>query len=652
MRGSSTNNTSPPDRARGVAALLVSALLIAGIVGLISRRGTPPDPRPAATAPAPDPLAAMRPLEKPAGGFAGSESCRECHAENHASWHASYHRTMTQPASPESILASFDNITLGLEGTNGVKRFHLKQNDSFRWVEFLSDHELLAGPEGEPGSFPVVMTTGSHHMQAYWLSVGRDRTMGLLPAVYLVEDQRWIPRRSAFLKAPRNDVSLEAGRWDAGCIRCHATGGRPRVIHESGTTYFNSEASELGISCEACHGGGAEHVRLRRAARDSGDRPTEDPVVNPDHLNARLSSQVCGACHSALIYHDESHVHVPGQTLNTNLVEMMGVNERTRDYLKTFYPKGDRTGVDQLVEMNLYGMFWPDGQMRVVGREYTGMLKSACHSRGELSCVSCHKLHKTSKDPRSLKEWADDQLHEGMRGDSACTQCHSPEKFAAIGHTHHAASSTGSRCMNCHMPHTSYGLLKAARSHTISSPGVTETLTAQRPNACNLCHLDKTLSWTAGHLEDWYDIKAPALPAPWIDTSAAVIAALRGDASVRALLAWHLGWEPAVKASGGPSWIPPLLTVLMDDPYDAIRYIAGRSLGQIDGYQDVRFDFIAPPPIRAEGIRLTLERWRTLAPPGKGNHTGTLIQPDGEVDHALVEALLAGRDNRPVSIHE
>ena len=61
------------------------------------------------------------------------------------------------------------------------------------------------------------------------------------------------------------------------------------------------------------------------------------------------------------------------------------------------------------------------------------------------------------------------------------------------------------------MPHTTYGLLKAIRSHTISSPDVKRDLMARRPNACNLCHLDKTLDWTSQKMGAWYDSDTPEL---------------------------------------------------------------------------------------------------------------------------------------------
>lgn len=651
-------SSEPPSGGSYLTATL-ALLVIAICVGLIIRRGgLVEDERevlrslPAPSEKPPAPLEDMRPLEEPKGGFVGSAACRECHTDQHESWHASYHRTMTQPASPETIDGNFNNITLGLHGTNGLRHFHLKRNDQYFWVEALTDKEMVTGPEGLPAMFPVVMTTGSHHMQTYWMSVGRDRTVGMLPAVYLREQDRWIPRRSSFLKPPHHDISLETGRWDAGCVRCHTTGGRPKRIKEGGGFYFDSAVSEFGISCEACHGMGEEHVRLRREARDTGVEPTADPIVNPDQLNADLSAQVCGSCHSALIFKTDEHVHLPGRPLDTNYVELMGLDQRTRDYMKTLYRNKHAPDLDSQIEMDLYGMFWGDGQMRVIGREYSSMRESECHTHGDMSCTSCHQLHKSRADSRSFEEWADDQLGKDMRGDQACTQCHAATEFAVERHTHHATASDGSRCMNCHMPHTTYGLLKASRSHTINSPSAQETLDAKRPNACNLCHLDKTLAWTAGHLNEWYGIEPPKLEAPWLDTSAAVVGALRGDATVRALLAWHFGWEPARKVSTSERWTPPILSVLMDDDYDAIRYVAGRSLKQTSGYDDLPYDFVAPPQHRQGYLQPVLDRWKQSAQPGLTNRPEILIKADGSFDTQAVDAHLTKRDNRPVAIHE
>ena len=148
--------------------------------------------------------------------------------------------------------------------------------------------------------------------------------------------------------------------------------------------------------------------------------------------------------------------------------------------------------------------FWPDGMIRVSGREYNGLIESPCFKDArtdsrKMSCFSCHVMHKSEDDTR-LDAGVGEQPARRRHGRQHCmpavpqgrTRPTSPSK-----HTRHAPSSTGSSCYNCHMPYTTYGLLKTLRSHQISSPSVATSVSTGRPNACNLCHLDKTLKWTA-----------------------------------------------------------------------------------------------------------------------------------------------------------
>src|SRR5690606_33699925 len=98
-----------------------------------------------------------------------------------------------------------------------------------------------------------------------------------------------------------------------------------------------------------------------------------------------------------------------------------------------------------------------------------------------------------------------------------------------------------------------------------------------RPNACNLCHLDQTLAWTADYLAEWHGQERVELDDDQQELSAALLLGLRGDAGQRALIAWHLGWEPAQEVSG-TDWMPPMLGQLLEDPYAAVRFIGRRSL--------------------------------------------------------------------------
>src|SRR5205085_1722539 len=143
---------------------------------------------------------------------------------------------------------------------------------------------------------------------------------------------------------------------------------------------------------------------------------------------------------------------------------------------------------------------------------------------------------------------------------------------------------------NCHMPYTTYGLLRTLRSHQISSPSVAASVQTGRPNACNLCHLDKTLAWTANALGNWYGTPAVPLDADQQSIAASLLWALRGDAGQRALVAAAMGWPPAQQASG-TNWLTPYLSGLLDDPYDAVRYVSYTSLRTLPWLRTLQYNF-------------------------------------------------------------
>jgi predicted CXXCH cytochrome family protein len=270
--------------------------------------------------------------------------------------------------------------------------------------------------------------------------------------------------------------------------------------------------------------------------------------------------------------------------------------------------------------------------VRVSGREFNGLVESPCYQKGQLSCLSCHSMHQSQPA---------DQLAAKMESNQACLQCH--DKIQVQAHTRHRPDSSGSLCYNCHMPHTTYGLMKAIRSHTIDSPSVPATLRTGRPNACNLCHLDQTLAWTARHLGEWYGQKVPALPADEQQVSAAALLVLRGDAGQRALLAWHMGWAPARQASG-EKWLAPYLAQLFDDPYATVRYLAQRSLQRLPGFQDFPYDYIAPAADRAQAPARARAQWE---------RRGMVdTRPEVALDPATWTRLLQERNNRSMDLQE
>ena len=549
-----------------------------------------------------------RPIETMTRGYVSSDSCQECHTHHYGTWHASHHRTMTQVPTKDSVIADFDNKVLVHSGRQ-FRFFH--KNDEY-FMEMKPSDPSATGKLASNRVFKIVLMTGAHHQQGFWCETDKARTLAKIPFIWITKEKRWIPYGSIFF-LPSSGLNMHAGAWNGNCIKCHVVGGQPRLDPTKG---FDSHVAEFGISCEACHGPGEAHVAFHRGAGKDNLKPDpngKSTLINPANLSHEKSAQTCGQCHAVFDFYDAK-----------------GKNNFMREEGFAFRP-GDnlldsrhvfRFGHDEdlpIVKQKLARdpdfwkhQFWSDGMVRVSGREYNGLLETPCYQRGTMSCLSCHDMHPSETDRRPKDQWANDQMKIGMRSNEACFQCHqeyrSQQRLAS--HTHHAAGSSGSNCYNCHMPHTTLGLMKAMRSHTIDSPSVVATVSTGRPNACNLCHLDKTLAWTAKHLDQWYDIDSPKLSTQEKELASSIRWILKGDAGQRAIAGWHFGWKPAQTASG-TQWMAPFLAELLTDSYDVVRFIGYHSLKDLPEYSKFDYDFVAPPKNRLTGQKQALDIWST-----------------------------------------
>ncbi len=581
------------------------------------------------------------------GGYVSSDACQSCHPGEYQSWHRTFHRTMTQYASPESVLGDFNEVKLEWRG----ERYRMFRRDGEFWAEMPDPEESAPGLRVDAAGRLIPSTathrrvesrigllTGSHHMQIYWTSYAKGNRQRIFPFAWLKEDHRWAPVDATFLRDPTLPSANQS--WNANCISCHATAGQPRPDLRSDE--YATRTAELGISCEACHGPGEEHIRRYSSPitryLTHGSKPADTGMTHPPHLDRVKSSQACGQCHgikwipAAENYPENGFSFRPGADLQTStpivqpskLAELKWLQDALRNsskYLEEHY--------------------WSDGEVRVSGRDYNGMIDSPCYQRGSLTCFSCHSLH--TSDPNN-------QLAAHRESNEACLQCHTTMRDRVPAHTHHAAGSPGNECYNCHMPHTTYGLLKGIRSHRITSPRVDITLKTGRPNACNLCHLDKTLAWTATQLNTWYGQLEPRLGPEQQTVSAAVLWMTRGDAGQRALVAYAAGLENARHASG-ERWLAPALAPLLDDPYPAVRYIAGRSLKRLPGFARMEYDFVGPEADRTRARRTALDLWNAAGSPDRTG-PAVLINAAGEPDTAAREALLRQRDDHSMDLQE
>jgi predicted CXXCH cytochrome family protein len=593
-------------------------------------------------------LASKLPGAAAAEAFVTSDQCRSCHPNEYHSWHASYHRTMTQVAGTDTVLGDFNNVNLDLDG----ERFRLERRGSEYWVEMVDPDwkhdqaKARAGIAGfklrDPKSAPRVwkrvgLLTGSHHFQAYWVPSMFGNLQFAFPFAWLIDERRWVPRKDTFIRDPSLGSPLQI--WNINCIQCHATMGQPR--HDPKTLLMDTRATELGISCESCHGPGERHLAAhqdpRQRYRAHGSEGRDEWIVNPKRLAAKAATEACGQCHGMKWIRDREDWirngfrYRPGDDLEATIPLVRPVKFAQSPWLPEALKHDPKF---------LEGAFWPDGMIRVTGREYNGLIESACHTKGTLSCLSCHSMHQS--DPA-------DQLAARMDGNQACLQCH--ERFASDfqAHTRHAPGSSGSLCYNCHMPHGTYGLLKSVRNHYIDSPSARTTLETGRPNACNLCHLDRSLGWTAKHLSEWYQAPPVVLPAEHETTSYAALTLLRGNAGERALFAAGAGWTAALQASG-ERWLVPLLADLLEDPYSALRYMGAKSLRAQPEFKTFQYDYLSPAETRARARERALQIWSKSPPDRTGQ--AVLLNADGSRQQTAVDGFRSQRDDRVMDLIE
>jgi len=639
--------------------------------------------------------------------YTSSARCKACHPDAYASWQQTYHRSMTQKAGPDTVLGKWDDVTLARHG----RLTHLfREGDTF-YVDLPLPGTTGATPE-QRAVRPVVMTTGSHHLQLYWIPVpwadqapdptgaaafqhrcagchesaqddlpgGDLRNRGLgqaqladilgsprpdhpslsaseqallvehvarlqhedrlvqFPFAWFIREQRWIHEDDSFLappEPPSETAELMEG-WSNGCDRCHAVA--PDFAWNTDTETGEASAVDLGIACEACHGPGESHSAryqgpLTRYAAHLG-LTEDDDIVVPSELPADRSAQVCGQCHAELVPKDLDAWpgdFQPGDDLLA-VAHAIQLTDDRPDWLV-----GHLESEPDALESG----FWRDGTMRIAGRDYTALLETTCHTEGELACTTCHQLH--GADPN-------DQLKDAAKGDTpageaVCVDCHAG--FDNTDHTHHPDDSAGARCMNCHMPRTTLGLLTVMRSHRIDSPNAASAASTGRPDACSLCHLDQPLSWTAGHLSDWYG-QAPITAGVSSPAPAAIDWLLRGDAAQRAVVAWHLG-HPASLSASGSGWTPVFLAHTLDDPYVAVRTIARAQLRSMPGYAHLDWD-PAADPTELERVRdAVLQQWASQNP---GLDRPELWIRAGVPDTDRIDYWRMLRDDRPVSVNE
>ncbi len=424
--------------------------------------------------------------------YVGPETCGKCHGTNYERWRAHPHSVMNRNATAATVVGDFSERRLAYG------------DESALFFKDRGDFGMTVYRRGSPvRQFKVTRAVGSRFIQ-YYVGVqiegpepAGDPVYGeevKLPYAYWIARDEWFPQTyDETVAVPEYDdkgkISSQyacdgrpSTEWKRVCVKCHNTypyalrfaaghgdkltgfpGGdlelktKPRPPRGGGGSLPEVETWDLvtlGISCESCHFGGREHAQ--HGARISFLPRSEDlrfikapPSGAPDGRSPYAINAICHQCHAA----------------------------------------------------DPQGPLYPDGSASWNAREAADLLGGAC--AGAIACTDCHDPHQAGPTEPTT---ADQPRHV-----AACLRCHAELRApaAAAAHGGHPADARVS-CLDCHMPRIVHGLAGTLRSHHISSPTDPRMLAGDQPNACNLCHLDRSLQWTLDALATRWN-KRPAL---------------------------------------------------------------------------------------------------------------------------------------------
>jgi tetratricopeptide (TPR) repeat protein len=433
------------------------------------------------------------PVQPVALSYFGSDSCRACHTEIYRHWAESGMSKMFRPYAPQNIAGDFKNnneFYLGDEPHYQGGKFELKRAPDRHLFARMAVRENrhyfdILQSDGKWHSYPVDYTIGSKFEQAYATKLPNGE-IHVFPIQYNVLHKHWIN----FWKVidgpgseradPRTWERLGASTsYQAICAVCHTS--QLRNVKGGGFDVNNVEFKEPGIGCEMCHGPSGGHV-LEMSEHDYHAKEPLDPPVNFHKIDSRTFVAICAQCHM------QSAIRNPGPDGELNYVSS---GEFFGDRLQQPFGEFSRKG------------FYKDGRFRQTTFIVEALERSRCFKKAEVSCGNCHDPHghDSASNPTSLK-FRD-------HPDLMCTSCHSQFRDAAAitRHSHHRAESEASRCVSCHMPRIMDALLFRARYHQIDDiPNAEMTKRfgqEESPNACLLCHTDKSAEWAGQQLSAW-----------------------------------------------------------------------------------------------------------------------------------------------------
>jgi tetratricopeptide (TPR) repeat protein len=484
-----------------------------------------------------DPGFVLRPEAEVFATYAGSGSCRDCHRQEYDSWRQSHHGLAER---------AVDSKLDGPAFVPGRTFDHGSQKSSVL-ADGTGFHISSKDLTGRASPQTVVRVIGVDPLRQF-LVTAPDGRLQTMEASYDPGRNQWFDVYGNEDRQP-GEWGHWTGRgmtWNVMCAACHNT--RVRKNYDESSDSYHTAMAEITVSCEACHGPMKAHAQWQqhRYASPGG----KDAALKPPSRDQVFDT--CASCHSR------------------------------RGELTGDFAPGDSFFDHYILNVvNGSEVYYPDGQVHEEDYELAAFLGSKMHAAG-VRCVDCHDSH----SGQTL-----------LPGDSVCMRCHTGadpgyRKAPVIdpaAHTFHHPQSSGSRCVNCHMPQTTYMQRHSRHDHGFTTPDPLLTRQLGVPNACNRCHADKDAQWSLDASEKWYGSK---LDRPSRHRAQAIGAARRGEVASRPALLALLGdsnQPPYWKASATEllaQWtadpaVRSALLQLVSSDHPMVREAATRALAPV-----------------------------------------------------------------------
>lgn len=477
-------------------------------------------------------------------GYAGSESCRQCHERFYQLWSTSRHGLAMQPYTSEFAKKNLSPTEKDIK----IGKLSYRADSNAGLI-------IEKGPKGEK-KYRMEHALGGKNVYYFLTPFPRGR-LQTLPLAYDVNKKSWFDTAASGVRHFPGTGRDQPVSWrdsgytfNTGCYNCHVSQLTSNYDLKSDT--YKTTWAEPGINCETCHGPSAEHNRVCLEA-PKGTVPKDLKIISVKKFTPEQHNASCSGCHAKM----------------SPLTATVTPGDR-------FFDHYDIATLEDLD-------FYPDGRDLGENYTYTSWLMSPCVKAGKINCVTCH----TSSGRYRFK--AEEKAQD------ACMPCHEKQVKNAPAHTHHKEGSQGDKCISCHMPMTSFARMNRT-DHSMLPPTPAATIAFKSPNACNLCHTDKDAVWADRYVREWRTTRD--YQEPVLKRAALIDAARKRDwKQLPAMLDYISNKDRdevfatsllrMVPSSGDPKVIPTLMGAMKDPSplvrsaaADALQHVSTRETGQ------------------------------------------------------------------------